>query len=266
MPSLNFQTHDKKFYSIGKANIFFKPEGAEAYRLLGDSDTCEIEIAVSEEDRFSNECGLRNKVQTVVTELEATLTLELAHIVDVNRALSLLGTASNFTQSAQVGVVDTFTDGAANLLDVCDLSEKFIDSITSVTDTGANDTYVEGTHYLLDALGGSIQIIDKPAGIANDDIVVTYDTLAIVADDGKSRVGIGAQSDNTGSIIIRQCQDFGPNLRVFLPRVQLRPDGARSYVSETDFDIISLTGTILADSTQEAGFELGEELFLTDPV
>lgn len=265
MASLNFQTLGKKFYSIGKANIWFKPEGSETYTLLGDSDDVTVAFDVSTEERFSNECGLRTKVQEIVTEINGTVSMTLVQLTDTNRALSLLGEANTYTQAGAIGINETFTGGGEDGA-IVNLSGSFVDTggTLTVTDGSTTVPYVLGTDFLLDDLSGAIQIINKPGG-ADGDLDVTYDTLAITATDEKSAIGIGAKSDNTGSLIIRQCQDFGPNVRLFLPIVQLRPSGDRSYVSETDFDTIELEGSILSDSTQPTGFELGEELLLTIP-
>jgi hypothetical protein len=263
--SLNFQTLGKKYYSIGKANIWFKPETEERYYLLGDSDSVDLSIEVEETDRFSNECGLRKKVQTIVTEINATITMTLVQLTDVNRALSLLGEANQYTQPGAVGVNEVFV-GGGEAGAIVNLSGSFVDTggTLTVTDGTGLVSYTLGTDFLLDDLSGAIQVINKPVG-ADGDLDVTYDTLAITAAEEKVRIGLASKSDNTGSLIIRQCQDFGPNVRLFLPIVQLRPAGDRSYVSETDFDTIELEGSILEDSTQEAGFTLGEELLLTTP-
>lgn len=266
MASLNFQTLGKKFYSIGKANIWFKPEGSDCYSLLGDSDSVDVTTEVTTTERFSNECGLRTKAQEIVTEINATVSMTLVQLNDTNRALSLLGEANEFTQVGAAGIVEQFT-GCGAVGSIVNLANSFVDTggTITVTDGAGAITYVQGTDYLLDDLSGAIQIIAEPAGGPDGDLEVTYDTLTITATDEKNRIGLASKSDNTGSLIIRQCQDFGPNVRLFLPIVQLRPAGDRSYVSETDFDTIELEGSILSDSTQPAGFELGEELLLTIP-
>lgn len=250
-------------YSIGKATIWFKPTGETDFTLLGDSDDVSIAMEVTEQDRFNNECGLRRKARTVVTELEATLSMTLVQLSDLNRALSLLGDAVTYTQAADA--VHNQVEVGEGTLGIKELDSPFIDAGTFVMTDGIAVPYVLDTHFKLDAQGGYVQIIDIPGG-ADSDLDMTYDILEVVAADGKNKIGIGSNSDQRGTLVIRGCAAVGPNVRVTLHDVQLRPSGDRSYVSETDFDTIEIEGSIFLDTGQPAGFELGEELLLDVPV
>lgn len=134
-----------------------------------------------------------------------------------------------------------------------------------MTDGATTTPYVLDVDYKVDLQGGYVQILAIPAGASDDDLDMTYDILAIVSSDEKNKIGIGSKSDNRGTLIIRSCAAVGPNVRVTLHDVQLRPTGDRSYVSETDFDTIEIAGSIFLDQAQPAGFELGEELLLEIP-
>lgn len=256
-----FTPLSNNFYSIPKATIFFKPTADLAFILLGDADTVEIATEVEETDRFTNECGLRTKVRTVVTQLDLTLSMTLAQLSAENRALSLLADSVEHTQSADPARVQDIIGGAA--LGIYQLDSAFLSSL-SVTDGATTTAYVLDTNYKIDLLGGYLQIILVPGG-ADADLKVTYDIDAIIASDGIDKIGIGSNSDIRGSLIIRGTGDVGPKVRLKLHDVQLRPSGARNYISETDFDLIELEGNIFRDDTQPSGFELGEELLLATP-
>ena len=250
------------FYSIPKATIFFKPTGALIFELLGDADTVEIATEIEETDRFTNECGLRTKVRTVVTQLDLTLSMSLAQLSPFNRGLSLLADSVAHTQSADPAHTQTIIGGG--VLGIYELDSSFLSSL-SVTDGDVSPvSYVLNTNYKIDLLGGYIQIILIPGG-ADADLDLTYDIDAVVAGDEKDKIGIGNNSDIRGAMVIRGTGDVGPNVKLKLHDVQLRPSGARNYISETDFDIIELEGNIFRDDTQPSGFELGEELLLTIP-
>lgn len=250
-------------YSIGKATIWFKPLGETDHVLLGDSDDVAIAIEVTEQDRFNQECGLKRKARTIVTELEATVTMTLVQLSDFNRGLSLLGEAVSYTQSA-VAANNQIIVGGAEVGVIHELDSPFISSFV-MTDGTSLVPYVIDVDYKVDLLGGYVQILAIPVG-ADGDIDMTYDIDAIVAGDNKNKIGIGSKTDVRGELIIRGCAAVGPNVRVTLHDVQLRPTGDRSYVSADDFDTIELEGSVFLASGQPAGFELGEELLLEVPV
>lgn len=262
MVSTLFASLSNDLYSIGKATIWFKPEGETDFDLLGDSDDVSIAIEVTDQDRFNNECGLRRLARTIVTEIDATVTMTLVQLSDLNRAFSLLGEVIEFTQSAVAA--NNEVQVGEGTLGIKKLEFPFIDAGTFVMTDGAAVPYVIDVNFKLDAQSGYVQIISIPGG-ADADLDITYDVLAVVAADGKNKIGIGSKSDNRGTLIIRGCADVGPNVRVTLHDVQLRPSGDRTYVSETDFDTIELEGSIFLDTSQPAGFELGEELLLEVP-
>jgi len=247
-------------YSIGKATLWFKPAGDDQFTLLGDSDDVSIAIEVTEQDRYNNECGLRRKARTIVTEIDALVSMTLVQLSDLNRGLSLLGSVIEYAQAA-AAAHNQIEVGAGVANTIVELDSAFIDSFV-MTDGLANP-YVEDVNYKVDKQGGYVQILSLPA--ADADLDMTYDILEIVAADGKNKIGIGSKSDNRGTLVIRSCAAVGPNVRVTLHDVQLRPSGDRSYVSDTDFDTIEIEGSVFLDPNQPAGFELGEELLLEIP-
>lgn len=256
-----FKGLENTFYAIPKAQILWKPVGADSYTVLGDADDVNIETAVEETERYTNEEGLRIKSRTIVTQIDLTLSMTLVQLTDTNRALSLLGEVTPFTQAAAADEVKNIA-GVNHNDAVYQLDHRFIDGASVVITDGATTVnYVEGTHYRVDAEGGFIQFIAEPDG-ADGDAVITYDVLEITADDGKNLIGPASKSANRGSIIIRGQNDVGPRVMVELWDVQLRPAGERSYISETDLDTIELEGDIFRDPTKPAGFELGQETLI----
>ena len=188
--------------------------------------------------------------------------MSLAQLSPTNLALSLLADSVAHTQSADPAHTQTIAGGG--VLGIYQLDSAFLSSL-SVTDGDVSPVdYVLNVNYKIDLLGGYIQIILIPGG-ADADLELTYDIDAVIASDEKDKIGIGNNSDIRVAMVIRGTGDVGPNVRLKLHDVQLRPSGARNYISETDFDIIEIEGNIFRDDTQPAGFELGEELLLTIP-
>lgn len=251
-----FQPLSNQFYSIPKAQILYKPEGADGYELLGDADDVSIELAVEVTERYTNEDGTRKKVLSLVNQVDATMAMTLVQLTDRNRALSLLGQVNYFTQTAAVDQIFNVTDVEAGKL--YKIPAVSLANVTVTDGELVPVSYVLDVNYKIDLVGGTIQILSKPVG-AGDDLEVEYDQTAIVAGDQKAQIGIAAVTENTGAIIIRGTNEQGPRVQVVLHKVQLRPAGGRNYISETDLDTIELEGDILVDETQPAGLELGYE-------
>lgn len=256
MAGLIFKPLSNDLYAIPKAQIMFKPQGSSAFELLGDTDDVNLEATVEETERYTNEAGVRILAKTIVTQVDALLSMTLVQLSDRNRALSLLGEPVNVTQSAVAAGTVTIEDadytdkiyplGALNVSDVV------------VTDGAGTTTLTIDVDYKLDAKAGFIQLINKPVG-ADDDVEVEFDAPAIVDADGLAKIGIANKTENRGTLIIRGTNEVGPKVMLVLHDVQLRPSGGRAYISETDLDTIEVEGRVFRDENQPAGFELGYE-------
>ncbi len=250
-----FKPLSNDLYAIPKAQILFKPAGSDSFVLLGDTDAVSVEPQVEETERYSNEGGVRQLAKTVVTQVDAVLSMTLMQLSDANRALSLLGELEDETQTAAVGEVMQFTDIVID--NIYQLGHVNVDNVV-VTDGTGLINYVLNEHYRLDAQAGFVQPIAKPPG-SDADIEVTYDGLVIVAADGMKKFGLASKTENRGSVIIRATNEVGPKTLLELWDVQLRPNGAREYISEADFSGLEITGRVFRDENQILGYELGRE-------
>lgn len=244
-------------YTIPKAQVLFKPEGENSYLLMGDADDVNLAINIEENERYTNECGVRSLVKTVVTQKDAELNMTMLQFSNFLRAVSLLGQDNDFVQTASTGIIENFTAVQAGRM--YNLANTHTDPATiDITDGTTLVAYVEGTDYEYDAKAGIVELISIPGG-ADADIIVTYDLLAVTAAEDVLNSGILAANEFNGAIIIRGCQDEGPEALIELHNVQLRPNAARNFIQDTDFDTVELIGKVLRDTTQAAGFELGFE-------
>lgn len=256
--AIQFKPLSNDLYSIPKAQILFKPDGADAFELLGDSDEVTIEPTVEETERFTNEAGIRLLAKTIVTQVDANLNMTLVQLSDRNRALSLLGELAYDTQPATLAHNQSLV--APDHADkIYKLDHEDIDpgSVT-VTDGTTLVAYTLDVDYKIDTEAGFIQLINLPLG-ADGDVEITYDAVAIVTADGRAKFGIASKTENRGTVIIRGTNEVGPRVMIQLHDVQLRPSAARNYVSETDLDTIEVVGRVFRDDSQPAGFELGFE-------
>jgi len=254
--AVQFAPLSNDLYSIPKAQILFRPEGAEAFELLGDADEVTIEPTVEETERFSNEGGVRLLAKTVVTQVDALLSMTLVQLSDRNRALSLLGLLEYHTQSSTTNHTIDLTavdyDNKIYMLEHINITGLV------VKDGAEAVTLTLGTDYKADTKAGFIQLINKPGG-SDADLHIEYDAPAIVTGDGIAKIGLASKTENRGTIIIRGTNEVGPQLMLQLHDVQIRPSAARNYISETDFDTIEVEGRVFRDENQAAGYELGFE-------
>lgn len=253
-----FQSLSTDEYSIPKAQVFFKGEDEDAYTLLGDSDDLTLNVTVEETERFTNESGIRTLALTIITQIDAELNMTLVQLSDLNRALALLGELTYATQAATLAHEQTITDVLFGGY-IYPLDHKQVNAASVVVKDGAElVNYVIDVNYKLDAAAGYIQILTKPAG-SDDDVHILYDADAVIAADKAALIGIGSKSANRGALVIRGTNEVGNRMELHLHDVQLRPNAARSYISETDIANIEIVGRVFRDSTQPAGLELGYE-------
>lgn len=254
-----FKPLSTDFYSIPKAQIFFRDEGAAAYVLLGDADNVTVEAKPDLLDRYTNETGIRTLTRSFVTLVTVEANMTLLQLTDTNRAMALLGNLTYDAQLAVVGHVQTIT--AAQFDEkIYPLDHKQVDAATVVVtdDAIAPVTYVLNVDYKIDAAAGYIQILQKHAG-ATANVVITYNANAVTANDKVARIGVGGRSDFRGSLIIRGTNALGPRLELNLPLCQLHPTKPRNFISEKDLTNIDINVRVFRDDTQAAGFEFGYE-------
>ena len=79
-------------YRIGKGAYWFKKEGANDYRHMGNSPESEFTPTLERLDHFSSMSGVREKDLSVVTERGGTITLSLEEWTPDNLSLALMGT------------------------------------------------------------------------------------------------------------------------------------------------------------------------------
>lgn len=253
---IQFRTLPNELYTIPKAHLLFRPDGDDDFQLLGDTDEIAIEPTVEEIERFTNEAGIRKLAVTITTQVDATVSFTLAQLSDINRALSLLGEVQELTQTNQVGLTVNRT-APPHEGEIIQLAGMQVENVV-VEDGVQTTTYTEGDDYRVDYSGGFVQLLNVPVG-ADGDVVITYDTKAVLGADGFKQIPIANKSENRGTLVIRGTNEVGKRVMVTLHDVQLRPSGERNYVSAEEIDTIEIEGRVFRDETQPAGLELGYE-------
>jgi hypothetical protein len=243
-------------YTVGKGLVFFKPNGQEHFEELGDVENFDLTVEVEELERYSNQYGTATLANNAVTQVDASIETTLYQMTARNRALAAGGDRATMAQTSQSG--QTLTIAAVQAGGIYEIPALSLSNV-AVTDGEATPTaYTAGTDYELDAAAGLIKVLQIPAG-AGTGLEVTYDQAEIASG---LQVGIGGNPNIRGALRLRGVNDIGAKVLVDLWDVQLRPSGARSYIS-TEYAQLSLTGRcfVSAAKASEHGtaYRLGME-------
>ncbi len=92
-------------YQIGKANVYFTPEGG-ARRHVGNCPSATFQVEAEKLDHFSSMAGIKKKDFSATVSTTGTLKLSLEEMNPDNLALALLGDDP---------AADTSTEGAGNI-------------------------------------------------------------------------------------------------------------------------------------------------------
>lgn len=80
---------------------------------------------------------------------------------------------------------------------------------------------------------------------------------------GGHKSGVANNPTLRGELVIRGVNAEGPKSLLRLWDVEIRPASARSFIADTEFATIELSGAAYPKAGKAAGYELGEELTLT---
>lgn len=80
---------------------------------------------------------------------------------------------------------------------------------------------------------------------------------------GGHKSGIASNPSIRGELVIRGVNAEGPKSLLRIWDIEIRPASARSFISDTEFATIELTGAAYPKAGKAPGYELGEELTLT---
>jgi hypothetical protein len=239
-------------YTVGKGLVFFQAQGSAVWEEIGDVDNLDVTVEVEELERRSNQYGVAMLAHSAVTQVGGTVEMTAMQMTDRNRALGMAGDRETMSQTAETAQTMTVTGVAAGgiyMLPALSVSN------VSVDDGEATATsYTLGTHYELDAEAGMLKVLSLPEG-SGADMVVTYDTAEISSG---LQVGIGGNPNQRGALRFRGVNDIGVRVLVDLWDVQLRPSGARSYIS-SEYASVPLTGKIFAVPGKARGYAMGME-------
>ncbi len=221
---------------LGAGRVYFELENSSGALAGGErylAETPGFSVTVTPEvlEDWSSDGRVAEKLLDITTQVNRGGTLTLKDVIADNVALFVAGAKATVSQAstpvvdeARTGYVDRWTQLGASLS-----NPTGVRNVTGVaiTGTGGTPTYVAGTDYELDAAMGRFRVI--PGGGITDatPLLVDYTPAAETRD----RVTTDQLGPKTGALRFISDNTAGTNRDLYIPRVQLAPDGELAWKS-----------------------------------
>lgn len=215
-------------YTLGRGKLYLKPDGASAFRYLGNSPAFNITVETETLEHFNSDEGIRVEDDSVLLQITRTASIELDDIQMENLAMAFLGTVQTVTQTAATGLTETIASAkpgdtyaigvtSSNPAGVRDIDPA---TFTATINSGAT-TLQEGIDYNLDARSGLIHFLESTnitsAGVQVD---ITYGLLGV----SRPQTISGSQAVE-GELRYVAHNPKGKQIDYLMPKVQFQPDG-----------------------------------------
>lgn len=238
-------------YTAGKGVLHFYPHDGDHKALgagfrIGDCDAFSVQVEVTENERYSNEFGIKTLALKLLDEVKASISITAVQMSDLMRAAAVMGKKTSLSQTAATAQETTFDEAGIYLLDAYAVTNVNVEKPDA-------SPAAEGGDYKLDAASGQIEVITPG-------LTVTYDVPSL---DGKFATGIASSTGLRGTLIYRGTNAQGVKSLVRIHDVELRPSGARAYItSDANPQPIELSGTAYAVTGEGQDFSIGYETTL----
>jgi hypothetical protein len=220
------------------------------FEFLGNCPEFNLTVETEDVEHFKSTRGVGEKDASITLRTDRTATVTCDDIKNQNLARYLFGDIQTIVTTAdtetadpidsvqlgfyyQLGVTAQVPTGVKNI----DVSTVVVES-TDVTPV----TYVLNEDYVVDGPRGMISFLVDGAISEGDDIVITYDTIAssfqrVISGNTPIRAAVKFIAENAE----------GPSREVFMPNVNIRPEGDLGLISGDDWATIGLNFEILPD-------------------
>lgn len=221
---------------LGSGKIYFEQEdtngalgGGERY--LAETPGFSLSVSPDVLEDWSSDGKIAEKLLDITTRVNRGGTLTLKDALIDNIALFVAGGVATVTQTATPVTDEAFTAVVADRwyqLGRSLSNPTGVRNVSSVTITGAGGTptYVLDTDYELDAALARFRPI-AGGGLAGNDALVDYTPAA----NSRSRITSDQLGPKVGALRFVADNTAGANKDVWIPRVQLAPDGDLAFKS-----------------------------------
>ena len=223
---------------MGSGIVKWKPAGAGSYRDLGEVQLFEYTPAVVKLDRWGHRGPQRTKIQTVITELNATFKIQMQEWSASNLAMALLGLEND--SGTSFSLVTT-----GNIY-----SNSTLDNIASVAGMVDGETYAiagagfaSGSTFLYNASADDFVLsLPATATAVGEAITITRAASTLI------EIDLFGDSQMTGALRFIGENAIGPRVQIDLPNVTIVPSTTLQFLGEgAAFGIIEIGGDVNVD-------------------
>ena len=221
---------------LGAGRIYFELENANGVLAGGEryiAETPGFSITVTPEvlEDWSSDGRIAEKLLDITTQVNRGGTLTVKDVEIQNIALFVAGAKSTVTQAstpvvdeARTAYLDRWIQLGASLSNPGGV--RNVSSVV-ITGTGGTPTYSASTDYELDAVMARFRPII--GGTMTDALPVLVDYTP--AAETRARITTDQLGPKTGALRFIADNTAGPNRDVYIPKVQLAPDGELAWKS-----------------------------------
>jgi hypothetical protein len=231
------------------------------FEFLGNCPEFNLTVETEDLEHFKSTRGVSEKDASITLRTNRTSTVVCDDIKNQNLARYLFGSIQTIVttpatetadpiDSVQLGFYYQLGVTAQNPTGV-----KAIDATSVVvTSNPVGTTYVVDEDYVVNAQRGMISFLTDGAINEGDDLLVTYDTVAasfqrVISGNTPIRVAVKFIAENAE----------GPQREVFMPNVNIRPEGDLGFISGDDWAQIGLNFEILPDPVNNVAIYIDGE-------
>lgn len=221
---------------LGAGKIYFELENASGVlsggeRYLAETPGFAVSVTPETLEDWSSDGKIAEKLLDITTRVNRGGTLTCKDVLADNVALFVAGATSTVAQTdtpvvdeAHTGYLDRWTQLGASLS-----NPTGVRNVSSVVITGAGGTptYVAGTDYELDAAQARYRPI--PGGAITDALPLLVDYTP--AAESRDRVTTDQLGPKVGALRFIADNTAGTNRDLYIPKVQLAPDGELAWKS-----------------------------------
>lgn len=221
---------------LGAGKIYFELENASGVlaggeRYLAETPGFAVSVAPETLEDWSSDGKIAEKLLDITTRVNRGGTLTLKDVSADNVALFLAGAKTTVAQSntpvvdeARTGYKDRWTQLGASLSNPTGV--RNVSSVV-ITGVGGTPTYSATTDYELDAVMGRFRPL--PGGTITDGLALLVDYTP--AAENRDRVTTDQLGPKVGALRFIADNTAGPNRDLYIPKVQLAPDGELAWKS-----------------------------------
>lgn len=228
---------DNGLYEINRCELMARLPGTQELFPLGDAEAATVNVTSQKLARFRKNARVRTKALEIPTQTDSTVSITLMQRTQFLAGLSIMGLVKPVAQVAAAGATFVIAKVKKSLYF---LGKQDVSNVAL-----SGGVWVAGTHFkVVDAPMGVIEVLDFPAGVAEEDeVTATFDAAASAA--GLSEAQIATKTEFTIELFIRELSEYAKPRFYQLYQCPFTYDGDLALVGGDEFSQWTIKGSAL---------------------